>query len=298
MKKEHSLIVITSLILGVICGLLIPDFMNKISFLGIAYMNLLRFMIIPVMTTTVFVAIYKIKDHKEKILGKTLITFIIMFVVTFLLTTVVVLLLNPAANFKFPATEWTGEIALLDANSIINNLVPDNLVDMLQKSSIFAIIVFSGLCGFAASKIKNGKKAYELIDSLKDMFSKVLEYIIFITPLGVFSLIGMTVANHGIEIIKVSIRYIGVAYLASALVMIFVMIIPAWLVAGITPLQYIKNSLKVWLISISTCSSAATLPYTINACNENFKTPERITNIVVPLGCTIHKCEEQLHLLY
>ena len=43
-------------------------------------------------------------------------------------------------------------------------------------------------------------------------------------------------------------------------------------------------------MTLTTCSSAATLPYTIKVCNEEFGVPEKVTNIVVPLGCTIHMC--------
>lgn len=43
-------------------------------------------------------------------------------------------------------------------------------------------------------------------------------------------------------------------------------------------------------MTITTCSSSAVLPYTIKVCNEEFNVPKEITDVVVPLGCTIHMC--------
>ena len=68
------------------------------------------------------------------------------------------------------------------------------------------------------------------------------------------------------------------------------MILPVWIFAKVNPIDYIKKVSKVWLMSFTTCSSLATLPTTIKICNEEFDIPEDITNLVVPLGCTIHMC--------
>ena len=43
-------------------------------------------------------------------------------------------------------------------------------------------------------------------------------------------------------------------------------------------------------MTISTCSSAATLPYTLKVCKEELKVDEKTVGIVAPLGTTIHMC--------
>ena len=85
-------------------------------------------------------------------------------------------------------------------------------------------------------------------------------------------------------------KYILVAYLCSIITLIVIMILPVWIFAKINPITYIKKIYKVWIITLTTCSSAATLPYTIKVCNEKLGIDKKITDIVVPLGCTIHMC--------
>ena len=80
------------------------------------------------------------------------------------------------------------------------------------------------------------------------------------------------------------------AWSGTILITLLVMIIPLWYKCKISPIEYLKKIANVWLIALSTRSSAATLPTTIKTANEQFNVPEEITDIVVPLGCTIHMC--------
>ena len=164
------------------------------------------------------------------------------------------------------------------------------MATMIAENSIFAAIVFAIFFALSAAKVKSGKVAMQFIESLKDIFYGILEYINYITPIAVFALVASTVANYGSVIVGVAVKYIAFAYLASVVVMFLVMILPVWIYAKINPIVYVKKVYKTWLISTSTCSSAATLPYTIKVCNEEFNVPDKITNLVVPLGATIHMC--------
>ncbi len=290
MKNKFSLLIIIGLILGIIGGIYLPDIMNELSFLGTIYINLLKFMIIPIVFTTITISIYNSFKAKNKLIGKTILTFIIMFTVTFLLTSLIVIILKPAIGFQYEMVKWEGEISSFKLQDVIVNLFPTNIITIFQNNMIFPTIIFSVLCGISATKIKNGNIAMEFIDSFRHIFNKILEYIMYLTPIGVFSLIGSTISNYGTTIISIGARYIGVAYLCSIITLILIMILPVWIFAKINPIAYIKKIYKVWLITLTTCSSAATLPYTIKVCNEKLNIKEEITNIVVPLGCTIHMC--------
>ncbi|HHX69699.1 MAG TPA: dicarboxylate/amino acid:cation symporter, partial [Gallicola sp.] len=224
MKKNNKLtiFIVIGLALGIIGGLVVPNFMNEISFLGTIYVNLLKFMIVPIIFTSIVGTIYNSKHKRSKVLIKSIITFVIMFVATFLLTTLVFVLIDPV---KYVGTdinfvEWTGEISALNVGEILTNLFPSNIITMIQNNSVFAVILVSFLIGIAASKSKNGNKAIEVIDSFKEIFYKILEYIMYLTPIGVLSLVGSTIANYGSVIIGVGAVYIGIAYLCSILTLL------------------------------------------------------------------------------
>lgn len=112
----------------------------------------------------------------------------------------------------------------------------------------------------------------------------------YLTPLGVFSLMGKAVSNFGGEVLATSLTYILFAWGGCLAVLLVVMMLPLWLFARVTPLQYFRRMSRVLITALSTCSSAATLPETLRTCREEFGVPEKFTGLVAPLGCTIHMC--------
>ena len=52
----------------------------------------------------------------------------------------------------------------------------------------------------------------------------------------------------------------------------------------INPLRFIRDSAEVWVYTISTCSSIATIPVNIKVAEEKFGIPERISGFTIPLG--------------
>ncbi len=290
MKKHKSLYTIIGLLLGIVGGIYFPQFMNDTSFIGTIYINLLKFMMLPIIITSIIVTIFNSRKLSGKLLGKTIGLFIVMFVITFLLTSFIVTMAKPGANFIFTANEWQGEVSQLGIKEILVNLFPNNLATMWEGNVVFPSIIFAFAVGIAATKVSDGEKAIKLIDVFKNIFFKILEYILYLTPFATFSLVGTTIANYGNTIIGAGIKYILIAYLCSIIALILIMILPVWIIAKINPINFIKKVSKVWLMTLTTCSSAATLPTTIKTCEEDFNVSNKITNIVVPLGCTIHMC--------
>ena len=96
------------------------------------------------------------------------------------------------------------------------------------------------------------------------------------------------IAEYGAAIFSALGLYIITAWAACIIAFIIVMLLPVWLYAGLSPLQFIKGIYKVWLVSLSTTSSAVTLPTNMRVSINDFKAPESITNFVVPLGTTIN----------
>ena len=75
MKKRINLITIGFLILGILFGIVLPEFMKNISFLGEIYINLLKFIVVPILITNMIVVFYKSKKNSTKLISKTIILF-------------------------------------------------------------------------------------------------------------------------------------------------------------------------------------------------------------------------------
>ena len=290
MNRKISLYTLLSLVLGICAGLWAKPLVTSISFIGTIYINLLKFLIGPVVFTSITATIYHSQKNKDSKLSKAILTYVTMFLATYVLMSTLVIIIDPAKGFTFPATDWNGTAQSLSVQEIIINLFPSNIITIFAETKLFAIIMFAYAFGIALNYSKKGDMIADNIEAIRDAFYKILEYIVHLTPFAVFALIGNTVANYGTVIIGMGLRYIAVAYLGGILTIVLVMMLPVWIIAGINPIEYIKKVYKVWMVSLTTCSSAATLPTTMKVCKEEFGVPDEVVDVVSPLGCTIHMC--------
>ena len=290
MKNKITILTLVALILGIICGLFFKKFMNDISFIGTSYINCLKFMIVPVIFTSISTTVFKSQNSKNKTLIKTILLFIIMFIITFIITFIIAKIIGIGTKNKLLLQGWEGTPAKVSFISIIKNLFPSNLGSLFMSNNILATIIFSAIFGYAAFKVDKKEKIIKFLDNLKNIIYKIIELIMYFTPVAVFSLIGLTVANYGGLILSLGFKYILIAYICSIVIFFLVMILPVILISKISILEYLKRTKTVYIMTLSTCSSAVTLPTTIKTCNKEFGISDKITNIVVPLGCTINMC--------
>lgn len=288
-SKILGFVSLAAFILAIPAGLLIPSFCKSIESLGTIYVNLLKIMIVPVLFSGIVSALGNSKVNISGITLRTIAVFIIMFAASFILCSILWTVLKPGIGASFTETAWDGEVTAITLSGFLTSLFPSNIISAMSQNSLLPVIIFAFVMGIVIRKCSLQKLADVFLE-LSTAFNKMLSYVMYLTPVGVFALMGNTVANYGGKILGTAALYIGCAYLGCLLITIFVMILPVYLYCRISPLTYIKRVYRIWLMTLTTCSSAATLPNTIKVCNEEFGVPENITNLVVPLGCTIHMC--------
>lgn len=289
MKKRISLITLACLFLGMVLGLLLKENVSKIEFLGSFYLSFLKFLITPVLFTSISVSIFDSAQNRASLVLKTIVLFVAMFIVSFLLSSAAVLLIDPAAGFSFIETDTAVQSSQIKVADIFLNLLPKDLLGFFTGKYLFFTIVVSYVVGMLAARLKAGA-LIEMIKKVRDFLYQILSWLTYYTPLAVLSLMAVTVHKFGLSTIAAGLKYIMTAYVCGVLVLAVVMVLPLKFIGKIQLKSLIKKIYPIWLMTLSTCSSAATLPYTIKLCKEELKIDPRVTDVVVPLGCTIHMC--------
>lgn len=290
MKNKLSLFTLIGLISGIIFGLIWPQLAPNISSIGQLYITILKYMAVPVVFTSITVSVFNSIRLNNKLIPKTLLTFALMFIATFLLSSAIVTVINPADGFVLESTEWNGSTANLNIGDMLLNLLPKDLNKFLTGGYLFFTILISFIIGLVCNHTNYGQNIINIISKIRDFLIKVLDYFMWVSPVAVFALISNTVATYGPIVVGVGAKYILTAYICTITALLVVMVLPILLICKMSPKTFIKKVYKIWLITLSTCSSAATLPYTIKTCKEEFNIPEEVTDVVVPLGTTIHMC--------
>ena len=83
MKKKISFLTIIALLLAIVSGLVFKEQVTAVDFIGTIYINLLKFMIGPIVFTSIAETIYDSSKKRGKLIIKSVIIFTLMFLATF-----------------------------------------------------------------------------------------------------------------------------------------------------------------------------------------------------------------------
>ncbi|MBR0507085.1 MAG: dicarboxylate/amino acid:cation symporter [Clostridia bacterium] len=288
--RIESWITLGCFFLGAGLGLLWPDLFTHIGFLGDLYIDLLKLMALPIVLCTVFNAASRGAKSATRALLKALLLFAVLFAVSFCLSAVPYSILSPGTGFVLAGGEpWTGAAAELSIGGFLRNIFSENVFASLGSGAMLPCILFAFVMGVAAQRVR-AERVLALFGELESVFARMLSWVLHLTPLGVFVLMGRCTSGFGAEALGGALSYVLYAWGGCLLILLLVMILPLWLIARIDPVTYFRKTGRALLMALSTCSSAATLPETLRTCREEFNVPERVAGVVAPLGCTVHMC--------
>ena len=228
MKKLTSYLTLAALIGGVIFGLFGGQRVSAFEFAGTFYLSFLKCMILPVIFTSISVSIYQSRNNRGHVVIEAVILFAVMFIVSFLLSCGIVMIIDPASGFELIYSSYETSIIDFNLAKFFINLLPQDIKGLLMGKYLFFIISVSYIFGLLAHRFK-WEKVMNFIAGRRDFFYKVLSYLMYFTPVAVFSLMGTAVQRFGIETLKSGIKYILTAYRCGLAVIVLVMLVPVML---------------------------------------------------------------------
>ncbi|MBQ5758180.1 MAG: dicarboxylate/amino acid:cation symporter [Clostridia bacterium] len=294
-KKETLFIrVAIGFALGIILGLVAPQFSIATKVVGDVYLNLIKMMIIPIVVCAVFCGIANIQDGAllRKIGIRTVLLYVLMFFASAVVSLLIVYLIRPGKGMTLASdVVFTGDLANTTVSGFLTTIVPTNIVQSMANGATLPVILFTAIFAVAIVALgEKGKPVTTFMNSLSAAFFKMLGYFMELSPLGVMSLMAYSVANYGSGIFSALAKYIVTCWICCIVVFFICMVLPTCLYTKVSPGKFLKACGKIALVTLSTTSSAATLPTTINVSMEDLGAPEGISKFTLPLGCTINMC--------
>jgi Na+/H+-dicarboxylate symporter len=181
---------------------------------------------------------------------------------------------------------------------MIVDIVPTNFFDSASDNRNMLQVVFVAVLfgiGIIQLPPDKSKPLLDVFDALSHAVIRLVDLIMMIAPLGVFSLIAGTITSvtgddpsqvlsllgalgfYMLTVILGMLIHVGLTY--GALLKFWTPLTFKNFYAGIAPAQ---------LVAFSTSSSGATLPVTMERCEEKLGASEEISSFVLPLGATIN----------
>ena len=301
MEKKKKLSLPAKIFIGMLAGIIVgllfiknPAFTTDyLKPIGTIYINLLKFLVVPVVLFSITDGVISLKDLKR--VGSVGLKTFIYYMFTTALAVVIGLVIVNLFKGYFPALS-SADLGALEYTAketpkvmdVIVNIFPSNLVQPMVAADMLPVIViaiFFGAGILAAGE--KGEKIGEWINCMNEVVMKIMMMIIEFTPYGVFCLMANVVAVNGASIVGTLALIIGVAYIGYIIHVVVVYGLSVKFLSKMSPIAFFKGIAPAMMCAFTTTSSNATLPLNIECCNNMGAEPE-ISSFVLPLGATIN----------
>lgn len=282
---------------------------------GTIFIRLLKFIAVPLVLTSLITGIASLSDLRKlsRIGGKTISIYIVTTAISVTIGLVIVNLLQPGNKVPYEMQTKLQETYEQDATyradsaqkvkqrgplQLFIDMVPSNFFEAASNNrNMLQIVFISILIGIGLVQIPKNKSkpVLDIFGGLNDVIIKLVDIIMLIAPLGVFSLIAQTinkVAGNNPEQVAELLGALGFYMLSVIAGLILHLSITYTTLLKL----YVKMPLKTFftgigpaqLLAFSTSSSGATLPVTMERCEDELGVSEEVSSFVLPLGATIN----------
>ncbi|WP_320816075.1 dicarboxylate/amino acid:cation symporter [Flavobacterium sp.] len=313
--KNNKLFVaiILALIMGIIAGAInhyyFPSFQEEFSknvkLLGTIFIRMVQMIIAPLVFSTLVVGIAKMGDLKMvgRVGSKAMAWFIIASLISLLLGLVLVNTLEPGKKTNISLEQLDGASDILEktqnfsVEEFVKHLVPKSIFEAMATNEILQIVIFSILFGIALASLgRKGKLIISSLDTLSHVILKMVTYIMWVAPFGVFGSVAAAVSKHGFGIFSLYANYL-IAFSVGIIVLWIILLVVGYLFLGkrlFVLLQRIKNPL---LIAFSTTSSEAVFPKLVEEL-ERFGCQNKIVSFTLPLGYSFNLDGSMMYMTF
>lgn len=288
---KFPLLLLGGIFIGAMIGVIFGEKATVLSPLGDIFLNLMFTIVVPMVFVSIATAVGNMVNMKRlgKILGSLVGTFVITGGFAAVLVLTVVNIWSPAAS----TTIEMGAAEIQEASDIgemiVNSLTVNDFSGLMSRSNMLPIIVFAIMSGLAVAKCGGEESmAGRLLNNLNDIIMTFVGMIMKLAPIGLGAYFANLVGEFGPRLIGDYGRTMLIYYPMCLVYGLVFFPLYSYFAAGKLGMSRMaKNIFNPAVTAFATQSSVATLPVNMEACKK-IGVPEDISNIVLPMGATMH----------
>ena len=321
-RKLHWQIIL-GLLLGLLYGVLAAQngwgsfTTNWIKPFGTIFITALKLIAVPLVLASLITGVASLSDLRKlsRIGGKTIGIYLLTTAIAVTIGVLLADIVQPGNAFSPELREdlvsaFGGDaetrVASIDEAGIrdrgplqfLVDAVSDNaFASFSNNGSMLQVVVIAILFGIGLVQIPRERAAPVLafFEGLNDVVIKLVDIVMLLAPIGVFALLADTIVSTAGDDPSVILELLGGLGKYMAVVLlglgIHTFVVYPTLLKLFTPLglkTFLAGIAPAQLVAFSTSSSGATLPVTMERCEEELGVSEEISSFVLPLGATIN----------
>tara|TARA_Y100000768_G_scaffold388441_1_gene384383 strand:+ start:21477 stop:22673 length:1197 start_codon:yes stop_codon:yes gene_type:complete len=291
-RISPELLTFSLALVGIAFGYLFADAALNLAFIGKIFILLLKVLIVPLVMSSLFLAITNLESKELKQLGSKTILY---YLTTSGLACLVGLFFANTIGFDTFVSEYsnyqnstTQEFSL---NTFILSFFSGNIFQSLNEGNIVQLIVFTFILSFGTLGLSPEKRkpVVQLADSVQEIVMLIIQWIIrYIAPVGVCSLVAALVAKTDVQIFA-GFGKLFLIILCACLTHILVSLsLIGKLVGKFNPYRFIGQVREALIVALTTASSAATLPVSMRVIREKAQVKQKTSDFILPIGATLN----------
>jgi len=304
LKKFIAFQILIALAIGAVIGHFFPDFGMALRPVGDGFIRLIKMIVVPIVFSTIVIGAAGSGSMKKMgSLGvKTIIWFEVITTLVLGLGLFLANVLKPGVGLdlshlaKKDIHELSGYTEkVVDIKQMILDIIPTNIIDVMARNDLLAVIFFAILFGVAAAGIgKASEPVMNFFESVAQIMFKLTQIVMVTAPIGVLALMAASVGQYGIELLLPMFKLVGTVFLGLFLIL-FVLFPLVGLIFHIKYFEVLKMIWDLFLIAFSTTSTETVLPQLMDRM-EKYGCPKRVVSFVVPSGLSLNCDGSSLYL--
>lgn len=279
------------------------------KFCGDLFIQALKLLVVPLVITSMVCGITSLGDVRQvgRVGAWTVIYYLSTSGIAVVLGIILVQVIQPGIGtddtFAYVSEDVTGAAGATPIETLLNvvrgrpgdpssGMIPANIFLAASETNVLALIAFALLFGGALTTIgRPGQLVIDVFHGANEAIMKIVRLVMWFAPLGIFGLVVYNIAKEGggeafgRQLAKLGwyVATVTIGLALHGLVLSFLL----WLLAARNPLTYMLGVSRALLTALTTSSSSATLPITIECVEEN-GVSNRSAGFVLPLGATVN----------
>ncbi|MGG7222398.1 glutamate-aspartate/proton symporter GltP [Bacillus sp. ATD] len=304
MKKLIAFQILIALAVGAVIGHFFPDFGMALRPVGDGFIRLIKMIVVPIVFSTIVIGAAGSGSMKKMgSLGiKTIIWFEVITTLVLALGLLLANVLKPGVglNLSHLAKKDINELSgytekVVDFKQMILDIIPTNIIDVMARNDLLAVIFFAILFGVAAAGIgKASEPVMNFFESAAQIMFKLTQIVMVTAPIGVLALMAASVGQYGIELLFPMFKLVGTVFFGLFLIL-FVLFPLVGLIFQIKYFEVLKMIWDLFLIAFSTTSTETILPQLMDRM-EKYGCPKRVVSFVIPSGLSLNCDGSSLYL--
>ena len=302
--------ILSSIILGVLAGVYLPQESMGFESIGGIYISLLKVVVLPFLLATILVGVISLlqKEGSATMIKRIIIGFIGSMVIAGAIG---------VGSVAITGTEMTQE-KKVQLGALVNNkdqgsdlnitlkepmpitpvvspmevaekFIPENIFKSLDMGESLKVVIFCLIFGIALGNIKTAGQQIlvDVLKSIQQASISIFKFLNYFLPFALLAMISSQVGKVGVGIFGTLLEFICQQALGGIVVLVLATIV-IWMRAKTSIMDVISATKETLIVAISSRSSLACIPYAQEALNK-LKFDRAGVELTVPLSFTVNR---------